>query len=67
MPENKILEGLRDAIDGDMNRATFYGIDYGTGDMSAVSCPRCDAPNTWSAPDPAPEHCWQCGLEFKFR
>jgi len=63
---NKIIEGLKQAIAGEFSRATFHGIDFGSGDRTAVVCPRCDATSSWVGSVPHPPHCWQCRLEFKF-
>ena len=59
---NKIEQGLRDALDGNIARVTFYVDDLSLGH---VDCPGCDMPHTWSAPDYPPAFCVGCGIEFR--
>jgi hypothetical protein len=61
MTQNKIIAGLRDVLDGNIARVTFYVDDLSLG---AVDCPECDAPHTWSHPDLPPAFCVGCGVEF---
>ena len=64
MSAHKIIAGMQDAIDGNIARATFF-VDDLSGDM--VTCPRCDMPHSWSAPDHPPAFCVWCGVEFSVR
>lgn len=61
---DKILQGLRDVIEGNFARATFIGIDWGRKDFTACRCPRCTTNHRWRKR--TPKHCRHCGLEFKF-
>lgn len=65
---HKLIEGLRDAVEGRIARATFFGVDFASGvDLTTVLCPRCDAPNIWTRGSDPPKCCRDCGLEFRFR
>lgn len=61
---NKIIDGLLDAVHGNIARATLFVADLSDG---MVTCPRCDMPHTWSHPDHPPAACVWCSTEFSIR
>lgn len=52
---------LLDSIKG-THSATFYGIDWGRKDFTAVNCPRCHEVHRWRLR--IPKRCRHCGLTF---
>lgn len=49
---------------GSSKAATFYGIDWGRKDWTALVCPRCQQPHRWRTRQP--KTCRHCGVKFVF-
>lgn len=45
-------------------KATFFGIDWGSKDWSALQRPHCKTPHRWRRRKP--KHCRHCGVKFLF-
>ena len=61
----RIIEGLKEAVEGRFARATFFGVDPGSKDFNGILCPGCQEPHRWRVRQP--KRCRHCGLTFEFR
>lgn len=63
----KVERGLEDNLGSDIKRVTFYGIDLASGpDIVTIKCPKCGAPDSLTAANPAPTQCWNCRVPFRY-
>lgn len=61
-PDDMLLDS--DAHQEGSKKATFFGIDWGRKDWTAIVCPRCEQPHRWRAR--RPKHCRHCGIKFLY-